>query len=75
MKMYEAVKKIKQFAPKEKLIAKTKEGHTSKKRIHSKILREHFLHKRNTNAERINNIDVKTIHIIKNKKISMDSKK
>ena len=79
MKMYEAVNRIKRLAPKEKLIIKTKEGLTSNEkkaiRNHSKILRKHFLYKCNTNAERITNTDVNTIHIIRNKKSSMDSKK
>ena len=78
MKMYEAVKKIKRLAPKEKLIIKTKERLTSNEktpvRNHSKILQKHFLHKHSTNAERITNTDVNTIHIIRNKKSSMDSK-
>ena len=43
-------------------------------RNHSKILRTHFLYKCNTNAERITNTHVNTIHIIRNKKSSMDSK-
>ena len=79
MKMYEAVKKIKRLTPKEKLIIKIKEGLTSNEkkvvRNHSKILQKHFLHKRNTKAERITNTDINTIHIIRNKKSSMDSKK
>ena len=79
MKMYEAVEKIKRLAPKEKLIIKTKERFSlnEKKAVrnHSKMLRKHFLYKRNTNAERITNTDVNTIHIIRNKKSSMDSKK
>ena len=79
MKMYEAVKKIKRLAPKEKLIIKTKEGLTSNEkktvRNHSKIPQKHFLYKCNANAERIANTDVNTIHIIRNKKRSMDSKK
>ena len=33
-----------------------------KKRNHSKIFRKHFLYKCNTNAERITNTDVNTIH-------------
>ena len=78
MKMYEAVKKIKRLAPKEKLIIKTKERLTSNEktpvRNHSKILQKHFLHKHSTNAERITNTYVNTIHIIRNKKSSMDSK-
>ena len=78
MKMHEALKKIKRLAPKEKLIILTEEGLTSNEkavRNHSKILQKHFLHKRNTNAERITNADVNTIHIIRSKKSSMDSKK
>ena len=35
MKIYEAVKKIKRLAPKEKLIIKTKEGLTSNEKINS----------------------------------------
>ena len=77
--MYEAFKKIEQLAPKEKLIIKTKEGLTSNEKKLSekavKILQKHFLHKRNTNAERFTNTDVNPIHIIRNKKSSMDSKK
>ena len=45
MKMYEAVKKIKQLAPKEKLIIKTKELNSNEiksVRNHSKIFRKHF---------------------------------
>ena len=46
MKMYEAVKKIKRLAPKEKLIIKTKEGLTSNEkktvRNHSKIPQKTF---------------------------------
>ena len=56
MKMYEAVKKIKRLAPKEKLIIKTKEGLTSNEkktvRNHSKILRKHF----STNATPMQNV-------------------
>ena len=77
MKKYEAVKKIKPLAPKEKLIIKTKEGLTSnvKNSQKSQQNRKHFLYKRNTNVERITNTDVIAIHIIRNKKSSMDSKK
>ena len=77
--MYEAVKKTKRLAPKEKLIIKTKEGLTSNEkkavRNHNKILRKHFLYKRNTNSERIANTDASTVPVIGNKKSSIDSKK
>ena len=78
IKIYEAVKKIKRLAPKEKLIIKTKERLTSNKKKQSKIIAKYFwkiLYKCSTNAERITNTDVNTIHIIRNKKSSMDSKK
>ena len=78
MKMYEAVKKIKQLAPKEKLIIKTKEELTSNEiksvRNHSKIFRKHFF-KRNTNVKRITNTDGNTIPISRSKKTIMDTKK
>ena len=44
-------------------------------RNHSKILQKYFLYKHSTIAERITSTDVNTIHIIRNKKSSMDSKK
>ena len=75
MKMYEPVKKIKRLPPKEKLIIKTKEGLTSNEKKQSEYFKNIFLHKRNTNAERITNTNVNTIHIIRNKKSSIDSKK
>ena len=78
MKMCEAVKKIKQLAPKEKLIIKTKELNSNEiksVRNHSKIFRKHFLFKRNTNAERITNTDGNTIPISRIKKTIMDSKR
>ena len=42
MKMYEAVKKIKRLAPKEKLIIKTKEGRTSNEKKQSEIIAKYF---------------------------------
>ena len=42
MKMYEAVKKIKRLAPKEKLIIKTKEGLTSNEKKQSEIIAKYF---------------------------------
>ena len=41
---------------------------------HSKIFQNHLLQQRNTNPERITNTNVDTIHIIRSKKSSMDSK-
>ena len=40
--MYEAVKKIKRLAPKEKLIIKTKEGLTSNEKKQSEIIAKYF---------------------------------
>ena len=42
MKMYEAVKKIKRLAPKEKLIIKRKEGLTSNEKKQSEIIAKYF---------------------------------
>ena len=42
MNMYEAVKKIKRFAPKEKLIIKTKKGFTSNEKRQSEIMAKYF---------------------------------
>ena len=42
IKIYEAVKKIKRLAPKEKLIIKTKERLTSNKKKQSKIIAKYF---------------------------------
>ena len=80
MKMYEAVKKIKRLAPKEKLIIKTKEGITSNEKKQSEIIAKYFKNIFYTNATPMQNvlptpINVNTIHIIRNKKSSMDSKK
>ena len=75
MKMYEAVKKIKPLAPKEKLIIKTKRGLTSNEknavRNHSKILLKYFIHKCNTNVEHITNTDVNTTHIIRSQQYGL----
>ena len=77
--MYKAVKKIKRLTPKEKLIIETKERLTSNEKKQSEIIAKYFennfLYKCNTNAERITNTDVNTVHIIRNMKSSMDSKK
>ena len=73
MKMYEVFKNIKRLASKENLIVKTKEGLTSWN--HNKIFRKLFLYKHNTNAKRMSNTNINTIHIIRDKKSSMDSKK
>ena len=54
--MYEAVKKIKQFAAKEKLIAKTKEGHTSKKKKQSEFIAKYFENIFCTNATPMQNV-------------------
>ena len=42
MKMYEAVKKIKRLAPKEKLIIERKEGLTSNEKKQSEIIAKYF---------------------------------
>ena len=73
MKMYEAVKKIKRLAPKEKLIIKTKEGITSNEKKQSEIIAKYFKNIFYTNATPMQNvlptpINVNTIHIIRNKK-------
>ena len=78
MKIYVDVKKSKGLAPKEKLIIKTKEGLTSNEKSSQKSEQntsKTFLYKCSTNAERMTNTNVNTIHIIRNKKSSMESKK
>ena len=50
MKMYEAVKKIKRLAPKEKSIIKTKEGLTSNEKKQSEIIAKYFKNIFYTNA-------------------------
>ena len=77
MKMFEAVKKTKRLAPKKNGLSKQKmDLHQTKKAVrnHSKILRTCFLFECNTNTEGITSTDVNTIHIIRNKKCSMNSK-
>ena len=79
IKMYEAVKKNQTIGTHRKIDYHNKRRTYLKQkkavRNHSKILRTHFLYKCNTNAERITNTHVNTIHIIRNKNSSMDSKK
>ena len=56
MKMYEAVKKIKRLAPKEKLIIKTKEGLTSNEKKQSEIIANYFENIFYTNATPMQNV-------------------
>ena len=76
--MYEAVSRIKRLAPKEKLIIKTKEGLTSSKKKQSEIIAKYFENIFYTNATPMQNVlptPTSTLHIIRNKESSMDSKK
>ena len=56
MKMYEAVKKIKRLAPKEKLVIKTKEGLTSNEKKQSEIIARYFENIFYTNATPMQNV-------------------
>ena len=56
MKMYEAVRKIKRLAPKEKLIIKTKEGLTSNEKMQSEIVAKYFKNIFYTNATPVQNV-------------------
>ena len=56
MRMYEAVKKIKRLAPKEKLIIKTKEGLTSNEKMQSEIVAKYFKNIFYTNATPVQNV-------------------
>ena len=64
--------------PKKNWLSKQKKTYLKRKkavRNHSKILQKHFLYKWNSNSQRIANTGVNTIHIIRNKKSSMDSER
>ena len=56
MRIYEAVKKIKRLAPKEKLIIKTKEGLTSNEKMQSEIVAKYFKNIFYTNATPVQNV-------------------
>ena len=56
MKMYEAVKKIKRLAPKEKLIIKRKEGLTSNEKKQSEIIAKYFENIFYTNGTPMQNV-------------------
>ena len=56
MKMYEAVKKIKRLAPKEKLIIKTKERPTLNEKEQSEIIAKYFKNFFYTNAKPMQNV-------------------
>ena len=56
MKMYEAVRKIKRLAPKEKLIIKTKEGLTSNEKKQSEIIVKYLKNIFYTNATPMQNV-------------------
>ena len=56
IKIYEAVKKIKRLAPKEKLIIKTKERRTSNEKKQSEITAKHFENIFYTNATPMQNV-------------------